>query len=91
MLCSLRLKPLCWGSCSAHALSLAAGTWGQHEGGVLLWEFGCFPPLSSVPRWQPSLTCRGHVHCVAGVADVAASKGHQSELVEGVLRKDTGP
>lgn len=34
---------------------------------------------------SPGLTCRGDVHRVAGIADVAAGKGHQAELVEGVL------
>ena len=34
---------------------------------------------------SPGPTCCGDVHRIAGIADVAASKGHQSELVEGVL------
>lgn len=34
---------------------------------------------------SPGFTCCGDVHRIAGIADVAASKGHQSELIEGVL------
>lgn len=37
-----------------------------------------------------ALTCRGDVHRVAGVADVAASEGHQAELIEGVLGVGVG-
>ena len=60
------------------------------------------PPTQNIPpffisaSWlgmggvAAALTCRGDVHRVAGVADVAASEGHQAELIEGVLGVGVG-
>lgn len=60
------------------------------------------PPTQNIPSFfisaswlgmggvAAALTCRGDVHRVAGVADVAASEGHQAELIEGVLGVGVG-